>query len=313
MYATDYVERLMMDSLIRRASELHSASGVARSVLELSQREDFVVEELVSCVEMDPALTARILATVNSARFGLTRQVSNVQQAVTLLGRRTLRTIALSFSVIDAFTQGVNAKVYTDYWRRSLTTSLVADLLSQSVPDMEANDAYTAGLLADIGVLVLAQFESDAYLPVYEQNPHGPALIKAERATFGFDHAEFGSRLLEVWQFPPMFALAIAAHHDEQEAARMTLSQVVRAGNLMPGAIWIAESSAFHTAFSWFEKYFDFDIERFIDLAVEVNQAVAEEAEMYQVEGVEAVDCEMLQQEARRLLEEASELQEQTE
>ena len=130
-----------MESLISRASELHSASGVARSVLNLTHREDFVIKELVSCIEMDPALTARVLATVNSARFGLNRQVSNVQQAVALLGRQSLRTMALTFSVVDAFTQGVSAKVYTDYWRRSLTTSLVASLLGQMDPDIEANDA----------------------------------------------------------------------------------------------------------------------------------------------------------------------------
>ncbi len=100
-----------------------------------------------------------------------------------------------------------------------------------------------------------------------------------------------------------MFGLAVAAHHDENEAAAMTLSRLVRAGNLMPGAIWIADSAAFHAAFSWFDKYFDFDIDRFVNLALEINEAVADESEIYCVEGVESVDCETLQREARALLE----------
>ena len=296
-----------MDSLIRRASALQSASGVARSVLELTRNEDFVVADLVKCIEMDPALTARLLATVNSARFGLVRRVSNLQQAVTLLGRRTLRTIAVTFSVVDAFKDRVDGKVYTDYWKRSLTTSLVANLLSQADPEVDANDAYAAGLLADIGVLVLAQFEPDTYLPIHHQHPHGDALIEAEQKAFGFDHTELGSRLLEAWQFPPMVTLAVAAHHDPWEAATDAASRVVRAGNLMPGAIWIAGGVEFHAAFSWFETHFDFDVERFLDLASEVNRAVAEEAEMYQIEGVEVADCDTLLQDARRLLEETAE------
>lgn len=285
-----------MDQLVRHASELHAASGVASSILELTQRDDFVVQELVSLIEHDPALTARVLSTVNSCRFGLSRQISNLQQAVTLLGRRSLRNIALSFSVVNAFAHEVDRNVYRDYWRRSLTTSLVADRLSRRFPNIDANDAYVSGLLADIGILALAQFEPDAYLPVSRNHPHGPELVAAERQAFGFHHAEFGARLLEIWQFPPLLSSAVAKHHDDtNESQELSLDRFVHAGNPMPDAIWLARTTAFQDAFVYFERYFDFEIPEFIDFALHVNQAVAEEAELFQIGGIHPVDDETLE------------------
>ena len=284
-----------MDQLIRYASELHAASGVANSVLELTNRDDFVVADLVSVIEHDPALTARVLAAVNSSRFGLTRQISNLQQALAFLGQRTMRTIAMSFSVVNAFSKGVNEHIYRDYWRRSLTTSLVANRLSHLVPNVDANDAYVAGLLADIGILALAQFFPEVYLPVFEQQMHGPELVDAERAAFGFDHAEFGACLLEVWQFPPFLSSAVTAHHDKDEAEKVAVVRLIFAGNLMPDAIWLAQTSAFQAAFSCFEHFFHFSKPQFIELAIEVNQAVAREAELFQIGGLHAVDGETLE------------------
>ena len=290
-----------MDSLIRQASRLHSASGVARSVIEITSKDDFDLRELASCIEIDPALTSRVFAIVNSARYGFTNQVSSVPQAMTLLGRNVVRNIALTFSVVEAFTKGLSAEMYTDYWCRSLTTSLVASTLAARSTDVEVNDAYTAGLLADIGILVLAQFEEERYLPLYAQYAH-TALVDAEREVFGFDHAEVGSRLLDAWQLPPMVSLAVAAHHDENESSELPLARLVRAGNLMPAVIWEADTAAFEVAYSWFESQLGFDTEGFISLAIEVNKAVVEEAKVYQVAGIEPVDSERLEREAWRII-----------
>lgn len=290
-----------MDSLIRRASEIHSASGVARTLLNLMQNENFSASELGCCIEKDPALALRVLATVNSVRYGAVRRISSIQQAVAMLGRGKLRTIVLTFSVMERLTHGVAARVYSEYWKRSLTTSLVANALAVR-RQVDVNDAYTAGLLADIGILVLAQFEPDRYLTIFDQNPHGPALIAAEQSEFGFDHAALGARLLEVWNFPQSLVMAVETHHDNDESESLDLSCLVRAGSLMPGAIWSADSESFRAAYDYFLNHFDFNIDTFVSLATDVNDLVEEEARTYSVEGVKAVDCESLQSEARDLL-----------
>lgn len=284
-----------MDELIQWASELHVASGVANSVLEKTSKSNFIVAEVVSLIERDPALTTRVLAAVNSSRFGLSRKISNLQQAVAMLGQKTLRTIALSFSVVEAFSADIDERIHQEYWRRSLTTSLVADRLSRQHKDVDANDAYISGLLADIGILALTQFKPEAYLPIYQKYTHGPELVDAEQAAFGFDHAEFGARLLELWQFPPLLSEAVAAHHSEEKAEKVTLARFILAGNQLPGVIWISQESAIQSAFYYFERYFRFDIEQFIELAITVNQVVAREAEMFEIGGLDPVSDEVLE------------------
>jgi HD-like signal output (HDOD) protein len=100
-----------VDDLIRWASDLHATSGVANSVLEKTANRNFAVSDVVSLIERDPALTTRILAAVNSSRYGVSRQISNLQQAVALLGQKTLRTIVLSFSVVKALSADIDERI----------------------------------------------------------------------------------------------------------------------------------------------------------------------------------------------------------
>lgn len=285
-----------VEELVRWASELHAASGVANTVVEKTANPNFVMSDVVALIERDPALTTRVLAAVNSSRYGMSRQISNLQQAVALLGQKTLRTIALSLSVVSAFSEGIDEQIHREYWRRSLTTSLNADRLSRRFKHVDPDDAYVAGLLADIGILALLQFKPDAYLPIYEANPHGPELIEAERAAFGCDHAEFGARLLELWRFPEVLSQAVAAHHsDEEEEGTATLARCIQAGNQLPSVMWLTAETEIQSAFAYFQRCFDFDFEAFIELAIAVNQAVAQEAQLFKIGGLEAASEDMLQ------------------
>ncbi len=293
-----------MDSLVRRAFDLHSDSGVAKTLLNLMRKDDYSSRDLMGCIERDPAIAVRVLATANSARYGVNRRISNIDLAVTMLGRSNLRTIVLAFSVVERLTHGMSASHYTDYWKRSITTSIVADALARIIRDPAAkDDAYTAGLLVDIGVLVFTQFESKKYLPVFEQNPHGQALIEAEREVFGFDHAELGAKLLAEWKFPNDLIMAVAAHHDDDEADVLPLSTCVRAGNLLPAAIWSADSDSFHAAYEYLRTRFGFNIDQFLALAIDANDQVEDEAKAYGVTGIKAADCQSLQKQAEDLLE----------
>lgn len=290
-----------MESLLRRISELHSATGVVKNLIQLMQYDEFSMNEVTQCLERDPALSARVLASVNSASSGVSHKVSNIQQAVALLGRRKLRTVVLAFSVVERLTQGLDSYFYFDYWKRSLTTSIVADLLARKVK-IDSNDAFTAGLLVDIGVLVLTQFEAEKYIPIYEEHDHGKELVAAERAALGFDHAELSARVLEVWNLPPELSMAVACHHDKDEAELDDFSRVLHAANLLPAAIWIADSATFQEAFEAFQSFFGFTVDSFIELAIDVNRLVEEEAVAFGIEGVRSVDCDELREEAERLL-----------
>ncbi len=295
-----------MDALIKRASQLHSAPAVARSVLNLTREEDFDVGQLVDCIEADPALTARLLATVNSARYSLAFKVTNLRQTITLLGQRSLRLIAMTFSIVDVFTRGAPKRFYDDFWLRALTTAWVAGRLCRDRDDADPSDAYTAGLLADLGILVLAQFERDRYLPLYMHYDHGTDLVAAERDEFGFDHAGLSAAILEQWEFPQSLASAVALHHDGQQFVDTTVGKATRAGNLMANVIWTADSSVVHSARNLLRRDFSMDVDQMIDLALVAKDAVEQEAEVYGIKSLETPDCESLLEEARRRYHEAA-------
>lgn len=116
-----------------------------------------------------------------------------------MIGQRSLRLIALTFGIVDTLTRGVNAELYQRFWKRALCMSSVASRLSRERDDVICDDVYTAGLLADIGMLVFAQVHGEHYAIFSQKFVHGPELIESERCEFGVAHPYLGARLLERW------------------------------------------------------------------------------------------------------------------
>jgi len=225
-----------MDRLIDGIDCLRSSPSVAQRILSLTRDPNFKMKDVVACLERDPALATRILRVVNSSLYGLGRQISSVRHAATYLGQKSLRMFAVTFSLVDTLTKGVHKTLASDYWPRALAMATVAGHLSKRLDGVEENDAYTAGLLADVGVLALAQAAADEYCPAYVENRHGPALINAEQQLFGFAHPEFGARLLEKWDLPEHMVIAVGDHHSKGSNPQ-PLSRCVVAGNLMGDAL----------------------------------------------------------------------------
>ncbi len=225
-----------IDRLIDRIGQLHASPTVAQRLLQLTRNPDFAIAEVAGCLERDPALAARILRVVNSSRYGLARKVSNIRQAAAYLGQRSLRMFAITFALVETLTSREESSVSKKYWPRAITLATAASLLSETHAPACRDDAYTSGLLADVGILVLAQLEPARYEPLFASYEHGEALLDAERAEFQFTHPELGARLLQLWEVPDPVVDAVAGHHasaphDEQ------LSQVVQAADLLTAAI----------------------------------------------------------------------------
>lgn len=225
-----------MDRLIADVDGLHSSPSVAQRILLLTRNPDFRMKDVVACLEHDPGLAARILRVVNSSRYGLGRQISSIRHAATYLGQRSLRLFAVTFSLVDTLAKGVHKGISADYWSRALTMAAIAGRLAKEQSDVEENDGYTTGLLADVGVLVFAQTEATLYGPVYNSYEHGQPLVDSEEKLFGFSHAALGARLLEKWDLPAHIVLAVADHHAGGDES-FPLSRCVRAGNLAADAL----------------------------------------------------------------------------
>src|SRR5688572_27463061 len=147
----------VIEQFVQRARTLYSLPAVAMRVLELTSSQKVDVRALKECIENDPALTTRILRTVNSSLFGLSREVTDLNQALALLGIKPLKMLVLGFSLPKQLFAALEADVLSRYWRHTLTKAVVARELAKRYWRHSDDEAFIAGLLQEIGELVLIQ------------------------------------------------------------------------------------------------------------------------------------------------------------
>lgn len=200
------------------AASLASPPGIALQVLQLSRQPDTTIEQLLHVIEADGALVARLLALVNSSLFGVSRRIASLRQAVVNLGSRTVQTMALTYALVDMVQRDANDGErfdYPRYWRRGLTTAVFARLLAQVACRHLAEEAFIAGLLADLGVVAAWRNAPVEYQPVWRRwEREGGELVEIERAELDVSHADLSAALLERWGLPEHLCDAVRAHHD---------------------------------------------------------------------------------------------------
>lgn len=218
---------------------LPSMPGVALRVVELTQQEDVSVNEIVGVIRNDPALTAKLLQTANSPLFGLSRKVGSLEQATVILGLRSVKVMALSFSLVTAMQKSqVSDFDYKRYWRRSMTTAVAAKLFAQEHKVVRQDECFVGGLLTDIGLLAARQCVPELYGPVLAQFAAAPRPIQEiEAEMLGVTHPHISAAMLRKWSLPDMLCDAMAAHHGEglralPERTRM-IAEVLYAASLV--------------------------------------------------------------------------------
>lgn len=208
---------------VRETNTLSSPSPLALEVLRLARDEKSRVDDLIALIESDAVLSARILATVNSSFYGMSRRILSLRQAIVALGLRSLRVMALSFSLVDTVRgaqRDGDCFDYARHWRRSLSTAVAGRILARASAPTLAEDAFTCGLVSDIGIAAAWCSAADLYAPVLEQaRQSGAPLHQAEQAAFGISHAGLGAELLRCWGLPEPIPAVVAAHHGENEDA----------------------------------------------------------------------------------------------
>lgn len=193
----------VLDQFVTRSRRLYSLPAVAMQVVEMTNQPTVDAKALKECIENDPALTTKILRVVNSSLFGLSRQVTDLNQALALIGTKPLKLLVLGFSLPKELFSGLEADVLQRYWRRTVIKAVAARELAESIWRMPGDDAFISGLLQDLGVLVLIQDLGDSYLKFLDRIYNdGGDLLALEKGTLGFDHAALSSRLLEHWGLP---------------------------------------------------------------------------------------------------------------
>ena len=207
-----------LDQFVRRARHLYTLPAVAMKVIELTGNLTVDVQALKCCIENDPALTTKILRVVNSSLFGLTREVSDLNQALALLGTQPLKLLVLGLSLPDDLFANIASDVLARYWRQALTKAVAAREISEHVCKKPGDEVFIAGLLQDLGMLVLLQDLGRPYVQLVTNACHqGVDLRALEYAMLGFDHTELTARLLDHWGLPEQLVQAVRMPTDGEQ------------------------------------------------------------------------------------------------
>jgi len=192
---------------------LPTIPAVLARVLGLIEREDASTRELVDLIEHDQALTGKMLRLANSAFFGQSRRVATIPRAVMLLGFPTVRNLALGVKVWDAMAPGIPSERLEELWMHAVMVAVASKVLAAKLSAGDPDEAFTAGLLHDVGRLVLATRFKDAYWTAAARADGADAIVDVEQQAFGVHHAEVGGWLLEAWGLPPSIVEAARMHH----------------------------------------------------------------------------------------------------
>ncbi|MBU0673891.1 MAG: HDOD domain-containing protein [Proteobacteria bacterium] len=195
--------------------ELISFPAAVMNVLEMLRDPESTISEIASQIEMDPGMHVKVLKMVNAAGFGLAKKVSNLQHAVTIMGRSRLESMVLTIAVAGSIPPAMACMPMADFWRGSARRACLARLLAQHIHAATQAESFTAGLLQDIGMVVMDQTNPQLYGAIFRKW-HGDAearIDELERAHFGFDHAAVGALMAESWGLPEYLIQAIGAHH----------------------------------------------------------------------------------------------------
>jgi len=201
---------------IRQCPSLPSLPTIALEVLELAQREGVDIAEIARIISKDPALSSKILRTVNSSFYGRSQSISQVSQALVILGLQSVKTLVLGFSLVSNLKKAGQGKGFKhlDYWRRSIYAATAGKTLAARVHVVQAEECFLAALLQDIGMLVLDQVLNDEYGHIYEKATTHRQLVAVEKQILGMTHADVTGFLAEQWKLPPVLALPMKHHHD---------------------------------------------------------------------------------------------------
>ena len=291
-----------LDQFLNRLDKLHSSPTVALRVMEITRNSEFQIEEVAECLELDPALSASILRLVNSSYYGLVDDVTNLRHALTYLGRRSLRLAVLSFGLVKTLVSGAPARFHQSYWKRSLTMAAAARECAKMLEDksVDPDTAFATGLIADLGMLTMAQLETEKYITIAEEPDHTIDLVQRERAEFGFDHMEVSRRLMQRWKLPEDLVEAVGNHHTYLPASA-PLNHVALVANLITEVIWTPVCPYMQPLQQVLVRQLDLGIDDLITLVLATKESIEEGTEIFGVQLQGEIDLQAVELQARDL------------
>ena len=214
---------------------LPSIPVVMFEVTKLLENPKTNANDLGKVISMDQGLVAKILTVANSPLYGLPRRVSTIEFAIVILGFEHIKNIVIALSMIEAFKgneeKGLDRK---NYWLHSLVTAFAAKRIADDFRYRKSGEAFTAGLLHDLGISVIQRFFNADFLKITDYvKENNCDYLTAEKQILGIDHQDIGQFLIEKWNLPPVLGDVIVNHHTPEKAENKQLTAIITLADYM--------------------------------------------------------------------------------
>lgn len=237
----------IVSAAIHEINHIATLPEVTLRIVELVEDPTATAQDLHKVISHDPALCSRILKVVNSAFYGLPGQIGSIERAIVLLGLNAVKNIAIAASLVKLYRAGEMGPNFKarDLWTHSVAVAAASKLITDALRTGMADEAFLAGLIHDIGIVVELQYDRKRFaemidqLDIDDEGAPRSHMMGLERQIFGATHQAFGRALCEKWKFPPGLTSATGWHHnplDLPEERRM-LPCIVHVADKVAGSL----------------------------------------------------------------------------
>ncbi len=208
------------NDLINMIDKLPAFSATVAKIIQLSSDPRALPKDIIHTISIDPVLTAKVLRLINSAYFSVPFKVVSLNRAVVMLGLNTIKNVAIGSSVMSKIKMRKDFKWFSndEFWEHSLGCGVAAKMLAEhmGIPAQNREEYFIAGLLHDIGKVILVQYMPEEFSRLLDNYKDSPELPETTMETeeFGINHAELGSHMAEKWKLPAVLKEAIIQHHE---------------------------------------------------------------------------------------------------
>lgn len=275
---------------------LPSLPTVAVDVIALTGKRNVNVNEIARVVQNDQALAVKILRTVNSSYYGLTKPCPTITRALTYLGLSTVKSLVLGFSLVDT-TRENHGFSLEDYWRRAVYGGAAARRIAMTTSCGDPEEIFIAGLMQDIGMPALHATMGAGYSSLLEQTGEShDKLAAAELAAVGFNHCQVGARLGEKWRLPDEIVAAIKYHHAPDSAtAHQEFVRCVALGVHAAATLSVSNPGpALARLRSLASRWFGLDDDQTDSLLAQISEDAKDIARLFRVKTGEAPDINQI-------------------
>lgn len=214
-----------LEDLIDSTVSIPTIPTVLTEITNIFNSPDGSAKQAAAVIEKDPAIATRVLRLVNSPFYGLKNPVSNINLACSILGLKAIKNLVVQATVLQTFgtTSAVRGFDVNWLWDHSFKTAVACRMIAERSPanaGMQKDDAYTCGLIHDIGKLILIDSQVDRFGEALKvSSAQKVPLAKAEGEVFGFNHAHVGGLLANRWKLAPVVQAAVMYHHSPATSA----------------------------------------------------------------------------------------------